>query len=71
MENNLSDKPEMIAATQAAIQGYAQSIIRSPTEVILALDKTGDRGHEHRGHEAAGRRAARAPEADHGKEHRS
>jgi class 3 adenylate cyclase/HAMP domain-containing protein len=42
VENNLSDKPEMIAATRAAIQGYAQSILRSPTEVILALDKDGN-----------------------------
>jgi len=41
VENNLSTKPEMMAATQAAVQGYAQSIIRSPTELILALDKSG------------------------------
>ena len=40
--NNLSDQPEMIAATQAAVQGYAQSIIRSPTELILAFDKSGN-----------------------------
>jgi len=40
--NSLSDKPEMVAATQAAVEGYAQSIIRSPTELILALDKTGN-----------------------------
>jgi adenylate cyclase len=39
VENNLSSKPEMVAATQAAMRGYAQSIIRSPTEVIVALDK--------------------------------
>ena len=42
VENNLSDKSEMIGATKAAIQGYAQSILRSPTEVILALDKAGN-----------------------------
>lgn len=42
VENNLSDKPEMIGATQAAIRGYAGSILRSPTEVILALDKAGN-----------------------------
>ncbi|HVO40284.1 MAG TPA: adenylate/guanylate cyclase domain-containing protein [Spirochaetia bacterium] len=41
VENNLSDKPEMIVATKAAVQGYAQSIIRSPTEVILAFDSGG------------------------------
>ncbi len=40
--NNLAAKPEMIAATQAAVEGYAQSIIRSPTELILALDQTGN-----------------------------
>jgi len=39
--NNLSTQPEMIAATQSAVQGYAQSIIRSPTEVIAAFDSTG------------------------------
>jgi class 3 adenylate cyclase/HAMP domain-containing protein len=40
--NNLSAEPEMIAATQTAVQGYAQSIIRSPTELILAFDKSGN-----------------------------
>jgi class 3 adenylate cyclase len=40
--NDLSDKPEMISATQAAVQGYAQSIIRSPTEAILAFDQAGN-----------------------------
>jgi class 3 adenylate cyclase/HAMP domain-containing protein len=40
--NNLSAEPEMIAATQTAVQGYAESIIRSPTELILAFDKSGD-----------------------------
>ena len=41
VENNLSTRPEMLAATQAAVQGYAQSIIRSPTELIAAFDKSG------------------------------
>jgi class 3 adenylate cyclase/HAMP domain-containing protein len=40
--NNLSAQPEMIAATQTAVQGYAESIIRSPTELILAFDKSGN-----------------------------
>ncbi|MGA2613118.1 MAG: adenylate/guanylate cyclase domain-containing protein [Spirochaetia bacterium] len=40
--NNLSSQPGMIAATQAAVQGYAQSIIRSPTELILAFDPSGN-----------------------------
>jgi class 3 adenylate cyclase/uncharacterized cupredoxin-like copper-binding protein len=41
VENNLSLQPDMIAATQAAVLGYAQSIIRSPTELILAFDQSG------------------------------
>ncbi len=41
VENDLTAKPEMVAAAESAVQGYAQSIIRSPTELILALDKTG------------------------------
>jgi class 3 adenylate cyclase/HAMP domain-containing protein len=41
VENNLSTKPEMLAATQSAVQGYAQSIIRSPTELIIGFDKAG------------------------------
>ncbi len=41
VDNHLSNKPEMLTATEAAVQGYAQSIIRSPTELILALDKNG------------------------------
>jgi adenylate cyclase len=40
--NNLSTQREMIAATQAAVEGYAQSIIRSPTELILAFDQAGN-----------------------------
>jgi len=39
VENNLAGKSEMVTATQTAIRGYAQSIIRSPTEMIFALDK--------------------------------
>ncbi len=41
VDNELSAKPEMVAATKAAVQGYAQSILRSPTEAILAFDSTG------------------------------
>jgi adenylate cyclase len=39
--NKLSDRPEMVAATQAAVDGYARSIIRSPTELILATKEDG------------------------------
>jgi len=31
----------MVAATQAAVEGYARSIIRSPTELILAVGADG------------------------------
>jgi adenylate cyclase len=41
VENNLATQSDMVAATQAAVLGYAQSIIRSPTELILAMDQTG------------------------------
>jgi class 3 adenylate cyclase/HAMP domain-containing protein len=41
VENNLADKPEMLAAAQAAVAGYARSILRSQTELILALDPSG------------------------------
>ena len=41
VENDLTAKPEMVAAAESAVQGYAQSIIRSPTELILAFDKAG------------------------------
>ena len=38
VENNFTEKPAMVAATQAAIESYAASIVRSPTERIFALD---------------------------------
>ncbi len=38
VENNFTERPVMVAATKAAIDTYARSIIRSPTEVIFALD---------------------------------
>ena len=38
VENNMTERPSMVAATQAAIQSYADSIVRSSTEVIFALD---------------------------------
>jgi class 3 adenylate cyclase/HAMP domain-containing protein len=38
VENNFAEKPAMVAATQAAIESYAGSIVRSPTERIFALD---------------------------------
>src|SRR5512147_1034161 len=41
VDNNLSGKPEMVAATQAAVEGYAGGLIRSPTELILAVGPDG------------------------------
>ena len=44
VENNFTENPAMVAATQAAIESYAASIVRSPTEVIFALDEEGGLG---------------------------
>jgi class 3 adenylate cyclase/HAMP domain-containing protein len=41
VENNLTGKEEMVAAAQAAVAGYARSIIRSPTECIIAFGLEG------------------------------
>src|SRR5512136_1212021 len=41
VENKLTGRPTMVAATQAAVQSYANSLVRSPTEVIFALDEQG------------------------------
>jgi adenylate cyclase len=38
VENNMTERPAMVEATQAAIESYAESIVRSATEVIFALD---------------------------------
>ena len=37
----LTGQPEMVAATQAAVEGYAHSIILSATELILAVGEDG------------------------------
>jgi adenylate cyclase len=41
VDNNLTGRPEMVAATQAAVEGYARSIIRSATELIVAVAADG------------------------------
>ena len=38
VENNMTERPAMVAATQVAIESYADSIVRSATELIFALD---------------------------------
>jgi adenylate cyclase len=41
VENGFTGRPEMVAATQSAVAAYAQSIIRSPTELIFAVRADG------------------------------
>jgi class 3 adenylate cyclase/HAMP domain-containing protein len=41
LSNNLLDNPEYTAVAVGAIESYAQSLIRSETELILAVDETG------------------------------
>jgi adenylate cyclase len=41
VDNNLTGRPEMVNATQAAVEGYAKSIVRSATELILAVGEDG------------------------------
>jgi len=41
VENGLTQRPDMVSATQAGILTFAQSLQRSSTEVVLALDQTG------------------------------
>jgi class 3 adenylate cyclase len=41
VDNNLSGRPEMVAATKAAVEGYARGIVRSATELILAVGVDG------------------------------
>ncbi len=41
VDNNLTGKPEMVAATKAAVEGYARSIVRSRTELIVAVTADG------------------------------
>jgi adenylate cyclase len=41
VDNNLTDNPDMVSATQAAVEGYARSIVRSATELIVAVGEDG------------------------------
>jgi class 3 adenylate cyclase/HAMP domain-containing protein len=41
-ENNYDSRPDMIAAAQEAIISYAESITLNDTEIIIALDNTGN-----------------------------
>jgi class 3 adenylate cyclase/HAMP domain-containing protein len=42
MENNYAGRPDMVEASQKAVQVYAESIILSDTELIFAVDGAGD-----------------------------
>ena len=42
VDNNLTGKPEMVSATQSAVEGYARSIVRSATELIVAVGEDGE-----------------------------
>jgi class 3 adenylate cyclase len=41
VENGFTTRPEMVAATKSAVQSYARSIVRSPTELIFAVGRDG------------------------------
>src|SRR5512135_3657769 len=41
VDNNLTGRPEMVSATKAAVEGYARSIVRSATELIVAVGEDG------------------------------
>jgi len=41
IDNNLTGNAEMVSATQAAVLGYAKTILRSRTELILAVSEDG------------------------------
>jgi len=41
VENGFVGRPEMEEAARAAVEAYARSVLRSPTETILAVDASG------------------------------
>jgi len=41
VENNVADRPDMVAAAQAGVESFARSIIRSSTEMIIAVKQDG------------------------------
>ena len=42
VDNNFTDRPEYIRATQQAVEDYAGSLVRSDTEIIAAADPDGN-----------------------------
>ncbi|MFQ3621565.1 MAG: adenylate/guanylate cyclase domain-containing protein, partial [Spirochaetales bacterium] len=41
VENNFTDRPEMVLAAQQGIESFARSIIRSTTEILIAFTEDG------------------------------
>jgi len=41
VENGLSDNAEYVTATKSALTSFARSLVRGPTELILAVDADG------------------------------
>ncbi len=41
-ENNMTSNSEFVEASKAAVQSFAESLVRSPTELILAVDGSGN-----------------------------
>jgi class 3 adenylate cyclase/HAMP domain-containing protein len=42
VENNYAGRPDMVEAAKQAVENYARSIVLSDTEIIFALDGSGD-----------------------------
>ena len=49
VENGLSDNAEYVTATKSAVTSFARSLVRGSTELILAVDRGRQSGHEPRG----------------------
>ena len=41
VDNGLTGRTEMVEATKAAVEAYARSLVRSPTEIVFAVDADG------------------------------
>ena len=41
VSNNLAGNPSFVQATRAAVESFARNMVRSPTELILAVDEAG------------------------------
>ena len=42
VDNDLTERPEMVRAAQLGVEGFARSIVRSSTERILGFDRNGN-----------------------------